>query len=77
MQKCFKTPSSTLGGLTLTQNNNKAYQQQILSTNNYKTKLDSKLELTRSEVQPLEHTIIESGKARVAGNINMSLILLD
>lgn len=37
--------------------------------NNYKTEFNSKLELTRSEVERLEHTIIESGKARVAGNI--------
>ena len=36
---------------------------------NYRTKFNSKLELTRSEVERLEHTIIESGKARVAGNI--------
>ncbi|GAB6174525.1 hypothetical protein JCM15765_40030 [Paradesulfitobacterium aromaticivorans] len=37
--------------------------------NNYKTKFKSKLELTRSEVERLEHTIIESGKARVGGSI--------
>jgi excisionase family DNA binding protein len=37
--------------------------------NNYKTKFKSKLELTRSEVERLEHTIIESGKAKVEGNI--------
>ncbi len=37
--------------------------------NNYKTKFNSKLELTRSEVERLEHTILESGKARVEGNI--------
>lgn len=37
--------------------------------NNYKTKFDSKLELTRSEVERLEHTIIESRKARVGANI--------
>lgn len=36
---------------------------------NYKTKFNSKLELTRSEVERLEHTIIESGKASVEGNI--------
>ena len=36
---------------------------------NYKTDFSSKLELTRSEVERLEHTIIESGKARVEGNI--------
>jgi len=36
---------------------------------NYKTKFNSKLELTRSEVERLEHTIIESGKARVESNI--------
>ncbi len=35
----------------------------------HKNKLKSKLELTRSEVERLEHTIIESGKARVEGNI--------
>ena len=32
-------------------------------------KFNSKLELTRIEVERLEHTIIESGKARVGGNI--------
>lgn len=37
--------------------------------NNYKTKFKSKLELTRSEVERLEHTIIESGKAKVEGTI--------
>lgn len=37
--------------------------------NNYKTKFHSELELTRSEVERLEHTIIESGKARVGENI--------
>ncbi len=37
--------------------------------NNYKTKFNSKLELTRSEVERLEHTIIESGKARIGENI--------
>jgi excisionase family DNA binding protein len=36
---------------------------------NYKTKFHSELELTRSEVERLEHTIIESGKARVEGGI--------
>ena len=41
----------------------------ICYLNNYKTNFNSKLELTRSEVERLEHTIIESGKARVAGNI--------
>ncbi len=41
----------------------------ICYLNNYKTKFRSKLELTRSEVERLEHTIIESGKARVAANI--------
>lgn len=41
----------------------------ICYLNNYKTKFNSKLELTRSEVERLEHTIIESGKARVEGNI--------
>ncbi|OQB30333.1 MAG: Helix-turn-helix domain protein [Bacteroidetes bacterium ADurb.Bin174] len=34
-----------------------------------KNKFNSKLELTRSEVERLEHTIIESGKTRVGGNI--------
>lgn len=37
--------------------------------NNYKTNFNGKIELTRSEVERLEHTIIESGKARVEGNI--------
>ena len=37
--------------------------------NNYKTKFHSELELTRSEVERLEHTIIESGRARIEGNI--------
>ena len=37
--------------------------------NNYKTKFRSKIELTRSEVERLEHTIIESGKARGDGNV--------
>ena len=41
----------------------------ICYLNNYKTKFHSELELTRSEVERLEHTIIESGKARVEGNI--------
>ncbi|MEA4900736.1 helix-turn-helix domain-containing protein [Desulfitobacterium sp.] len=41
----------------------------ICYLNNYKTKFDNKLELTRSEVERLEHTIIESGKARVVENI--------
>lgn len=41
----------------------------ICYLNNYETKFKSKLELSRSEVERLEHTIIESGKARVAGNI--------
>jgi excisionase family DNA binding protein len=41
----------------------------ICYLNNYKTKFRSKLELTRSEVERLEHTIIESGKARVEGSI--------
>jgi len=36
---------------------------------NYKNKFKSKFELTRSEVERLEHTIIDSGKARVEGNI--------
>jgi excisionase family DNA binding protein len=36
---------------------------------NYKTKFASNIELSRSEVERLEHTIIESGKARVVGNI--------
>lgn len=42
----------------------------ICFLNNYKTKFRSQLELTRSEVERLEHTIIESGKARVAANIH-------
>lgn len=37
--------------------------------NNHKNKFRSELELTRSEVERLEHTIIESGKARVGGSI--------
>jgi excisionase family DNA binding protein len=41
----------------------------ICYLNNYKTKFHSELDLTRSEVERLEHTIIESGKARVEGNI--------
>lgn len=41
----------------------------ICYLNNYKTKFHSKLELTRSEVERLEHVIIESGKARVEGSI--------
>lgn len=41
----------------------------ICYLNNYKTKFHSKLELTRSEVERLEHTIIESGKARAEGSI--------
>jgi excisionase family DNA binding protein len=41
----------------------------ICYLNNYKTKFNSKLELTRNEVERLEHTIIESGKARVEGSI--------
>jgi excisionase family DNA binding protein len=41
----------------------------ICYLNNYKTKFKSKLELTRNEVERLEHTIIESGKARVGTNI--------
>ena len=41
----------------------------ICYLNNYKTKFHSELELTRSEVERLEHTIIESGKARVEGSI--------
>jgi hypothetical protein len=41
----------------------------ICYLNNYKNKFNSKLELTRSEVERLEHTIIESGKARVEGSI--------
>lgn len=35
----------------------------------HKNKFKSKLELTRSEVERLEHTVIESGQARVEGNI--------
>lgn len=41
----------------------------ICYLNNYKTKFHSELELTRSEVERLEHAIIESGKARVEGSI--------
>jgi excisionase family DNA binding protein len=41
----------------------------ICYLNNYKTKFKSNIELTRSEVERLEHTIIESGKARVGANI--------
>ncbi len=41
----------------------------ICSLRNYKTEFHSTLELTRSEVERLEHTIIESGKARVGANI--------
>lgn len=37
--------------------------------NNYKTKFHSELELTRSEMERLEHTKIQSGKARVEGGI--------
>jgi hypothetical protein len=37
--------------------------------NNYKTKFRSKLELTRSEAERLEYTIIASGKARVEASI--------
>lgn len=40
----------------------------ICYINNNKTKFHSELELTRAEVERLEHTIIESGKARVEGN---------
>lgn len=36
---------------------------------NNKNQFNSKLDLTRSEVERLEYTIIESGKARVEGNI--------
>lgn len=36
---------------------------------NYKTKFHNVLKLTRSEVERLEHTIIELGKAKVAANI--------
>lgn len=41
----------------------------ICYLNNYKTKFHSELKLTRSEVERLEHTIIESGKARIEGSI--------
>jgi len=41
----------------------------ICYLNDSKNKFNSKLELTRSEVERLEHTIIESGKARVEGSI--------
>lgn len=37
--------------------------------NNYETKFSSTLELTRSEVERLEHTLIASSKAKVAANI--------
>jgi len=36
---------------------------------NHKNNFNSELELTRSEVERLEHTIIESGKARVGASI--------
>lgn len=36
---------------------------------NDKTQFKSQLELTRSEVERLEHAIIESGKVKVEGNI--------
>jgi excisionase family DNA binding protein len=41
----------------------------ICYLNNDKTKFHSELELTRSEVERLEHTIIESGKARLGAHI--------
>ncbi|KAF0197383.1 MAG: excisionase family DNA binding domain-containing protein [Bacillota bacterium] len=41
----------------------------ICYLNNDITKFHSELELTRSEVERLEHTIIESGKARIGGHI--------
>ncbi|WP_418790898.1 helix-turn-helix domain-containing protein [Phosphitispora sp. TUW77] len=41
----------------------------ICSLRNYKIEFHTTLELTRSEVERLEHTIIESGKARVGANI--------
>lgn len=48
------------------QNNKRKF---ICYLRNYKTNFSSELELTRSEVERLEHIIIESGKARVEGNI--------
>ena len=48
------------------QNNKRKF---ICYLKNYKTNFSSELELTRSEVERLEHKIIESGKARVEGNI--------
>lgn len=41
----------------------------ICYLNNDITKFRSELELTRSEVERLEHTIIESGKARIGAHI--------
>jgi excisionase family DNA binding protein len=59
---------STCDSITILQNQeNKS--KFICYLNNYQTKFRSELELTRSEVERLEHTIIESGKARVEGNI--------
>ncbi len=40
-----------------------------LNNYSFKTKFHSELELARSEVERLVHTVIESGKARVEGNI--------
>lgn len=54
--------------ITILQDQNKK-SKFICYLNNYKTKFHSELELTRSEVERLEHTIIDSGKARVEGNI--------
>ncbi|GAB6172962.1 hypothetical protein JCM15765_24400 [Paradesulfitobacterium aromaticivorans] len=59
---------SACDSITILQDQNKK-SQFICYLNNYKTKFHSVLELTRSEVERLEHTIIESGKARVEGNI--------
>lgn len=41
----------------------------ICYLNNFKTKFYAELELTRSEVERLEHTIIASGKARAEVNV--------
>ena len=49
----------------------------ICYLDNYKTKVKNKLELTRSEVERLEHTNIESGKARVESQYNKFSALLE
>lgn len=59
---------STADSITILQDQ-KQKSKFVCYLNNYKTKFHSELELTRSEVERLEHTIIESGKARVEGNI--------